>query len=178
MGDRAFRHSSKDVASLHSYGVPSTSMNVASNLPPEISRIRMEATHLCAKVKVLPDHIFKNPSPYPVVVQTALVESFYVSVRTLLEFLGVRPDGRDVGAATTLTGWTPNLTLAEKDQLLVHWDTVSKHLVHFSHARTRPVNAEEAEVRQLATDVLAVWDQFATASKHGLVPLAADNRIC
>lgn len=141
--------------------------------------IRDEAAHLCAKVKTLPDHIFKTPSPYPVVVQFALVESFHVAVRALLEFLLIRrPKGKkDVHAGLLIPGWAPTLTQAKLVELNAHWKTVSEQLVHFSASRPQPVEAVEAEVRQLAADVLAVWDQFAAASGHPLIQAAADNHI-
>lgn len=129
---------------------------------------------IAAAVKVLPDHMFNTS--YPVVMQQAAIESFYVNVRTLIEFLGVRPAKGDVSAADTLPlGWTPTLSQPERAELLRHWDDASKHLVHFSKLRTTvTVDTEEPAIRRMADNVLAVWDQFAVASAHGLVPLRAD----
>lgn len=147
--------------------------------PDPNDEIRDEAVHLSAKVKTLPDHIFKTPSPYPLVVQYALVESFHVAVRALIEFLLIRPTGRptDVHAASLIPGWAPKLTQAKSDELIKHWNIVSAQLVHFSSARTQPVDAVEAEVRQLAADVLAVWDQLAADSQHPQIPAACDIDI-
>lgn len=151
-------------------------MNSPGKPPDPNDEIRDEAAHLCAKVKTLPDHIFKTPSPYPLVVQFALVESFHVAVRALIEFLRIHPTGHptDVHAASLIPGWTPNLTQAKLDELNQHWKVVSEQLVHFSSARTQPVDAVEAEVRRLAADVLTVWDQFAAASQHPLILEASD----
>lgn len=154
-------------------------MRSPAQQPDPNDAIRDEATHLCAKVKALPDHIFKPPSRYPVVVQFALVESFHVAVRALMEFLLIHEtkNSNDVRASSVLSSWTPQLTPAKRRELNKHWKTVSEQLVHFSAARSQPVNAVEAEVRQLAAEVLAVWDQFAAASGHPLIPKAADNHI-
>lgn len=100
-------------------------------------------------------------------------------MRALIEFLLIHPTGRptDVHAASLIPGWAPTLTQAKLDELDQHWKTVSEQLVHFSSARTRPVDAIEAEVRQLAADVLAVWDQLAAASQHPQIPAACDIDI-
>ncbi|MGL5443161.1 MAG: hypothetical protein ACRDDJ_11905 [[Mycobacterium] stephanolepidis] len=126
---------------------------------------------------MLPDHIFAYPQPYPGVVRTAMIDSFFVTVRALLEFLLIRPSGHasDFTAASTLPGWTPQLTPTQKTDLIKRWNDVSAHLVHFSSQRPMPVEVNEAQMRALAADVLAVWDQFAAASQHTLVPLAVDN---
>jgi hypothetical protein len=150
---------------------------------PSVSSIRMEATHIAAKVKVLPDHIFNDS--YPVVMQLAAVASFYTSVRTLIEFLGVREgkvDKRDSWAGDTLKeiqeDWKPDLTDTERAALKGYWELASAHLMHFSRNRTMVgVDANEAEVRKISRDVLAVWDQYATVSEHLLVPLAENNHI-
>lgn len=150
----------------------------APHEPSEINRVRATAAGLCAKVKVLPDHIFACPPGYPGVVRSALVDSFFVSVRTLLEFLLIHPPRKtDFTAARIKTGWTPQLTPTQSADLNAHWEAVSKHLVHFSAQRAEAVQVDEALVRALATDVLSVWDQFAAASRHPLVPLAADNHM-
>lgn len=60
---------------------------------------------------------------------------------------------------------------------MAHWKTVSKHLVHFSPVRTQPIHADEVEVRQLAADAFAVWDQFAATIGIALVPVAGRNHL-
>lgn len=154
-------------------------MNSPGTPPDPNDEIRDEAAHLCAKVKTLPDHIFKTPSPYPLVVQFALVESFHVAVRALIEFLLIHPSGcpTDVHAASLIPGWKPQLTQAKHDELDAHWKTVSSQLVHFSAARPQPIDTVEAELRQLAADVLTVWDQFAAAGCHPLILEASDIHI-
>jgi hypothetical protein len=136
----------------------------------------MEATRIAAMVDRLPPKIFSRSNS--VVVQQAALDSFYVNVRLLIEFLEVRADKRDASAADTLPGvsppWTPTLTAAEKTALLGYHDDTSKHVVHFSIQRTHQIQVTKDGIQTIADDVLAVWDQFAIASAHPLVARRAD----
>jgi hypothetical protein len=111
----------------------------------------------------------------PVLIRQAAIESFYVNVRTLLEFFGVwqpkagQPKAgqpkKDSTAVDILPTWSHNLTPAAEARLLEHWLDASKHLVHFSKTkRTQEVRPTEAYIRAVADDVLVVWDRFATLS--------------
>jgi hypothetical protein len=143
----------------------------------DITKIRREATRIAAMVDRLPTKIFKNNNS--AMLRQASLDSFYVNVRLLIEFLEVQPDRRDSSAADTLLNispsWRPSLTAAERKRLVRYKEDASKHVVHFSKTlRTNEIQVNRPGIRQVATDVLAVWDQFAIASAHSLVPRTAD----
>ena len=126
----------------------------------------------------LPTKIFKNNNS--AMLRQASLDSFYVNVRLLIEFLEVQPAGRDASAADTLPTisppWEPKLTKAERKRLRGYHEDTSKHVVHFSTLRTNEIQVNRLGIKQVAIDVLAVWDQFAVASAHPLVPKTADLR--
>jgi hypothetical protein len=116
-------------------------------------------------------------------IRQATLECFFVHVRTLIEFLEVRPDSRDWSARDTLvnTNWTPTLDAALKARLKADWDLISQHLVDFSRSRVVDETGhvvvpptDSSAVARVADDVLAVWDQYATESNHVLVPHRSD----
>ena len=114
-----------------------------------------------------------------------ILECFFVHVRTLIEFLGIRPpDPRDRSARDTFTNtnWPPTFDAAQRARLDADWEMVSQHLVHFSKARVvhetgRVVvpSTDRSSLERIANDVLEVWDQYATASNTLLVPHRASG---
>jgi hypothetical protein len=113
-------------------------------------------------------------------IRQAAGECFFVHVRTLIEFLGIRPpDPRDRSARDTLTNtnWPPTLDAALRARLDADWQMVSQHLVHFSKARVVDETAASScraptavPWERIANDVHEVWDQNATASNTLLAP--------
>lgn len=135
----------------------------------------MEATRIAAMVDRLPPKIFSGRNS--AILQQAALDSFYVNVRLLIEFLEVRPAPGDVSASKTLPHWPPpSLTTAERAKLERYHKDTSKHVVHFSTKRTNQIAVTPAGIREVKDGVLAVWDQFAIASAHPLVPRTADLR--
>jgi hypothetical protein len=125
----------------------------------EVAKIRLEATRIAAMVDRLPDEIFKT-SNSTFIQQTAL-DSFYVGVRLLIEFLEVRPASGDRSASDTLPGWSISfLTQAKRNRLHGRHRDTSKHVVHFSTPRTNRIQLNEPDIGKVADDVLAVWDEF------------------
>lgn len=156
-----------------------------------VTATRIEASRIAQMVDLLPAAVHAPDTPG--LMRQAAVECFFVHVRTLIEFLEVRPtgDNRDRSARDTRldakgrpTNWRPTLDPALAARLKDDWDTTSAHLVHFSKRRVFdeqghfvPVSTELADLEAIADDVLAVWDQYATESNHPLVPHRADFRL-
>jgi hypothetical protein len=156
---------------------PRAASGPASGLSPsDINKIRREATRIAAMVDRLPVKIFKANNS--AMLQQAALDSFYVNVRLLVEFLEVEPASRDASAADTLPKiyppWRPTLGRPERNRLRAYHNDTSKHVVHFSWLRRNEIAVNRAGIRQIATDVLAVWDQFAIATAHPLVPRTAN----
>jgi hypothetical protein len=104
--------------------------------------------------------------------QQAGVECFFVHVRSMIEFLGIKTDSRDRSAKDILPSWSPPTQggpeAATWTKLYDHWETASKHVMHFSQLRTKQDNgtqvsvpAEQADLEAIADDVFIVWDRFA-----------------
>jgi hypothetical protein len=115
---------------------------------------------------------------YPAVVRQAALDSFYVHVRTLIEYLEVpkppqsSPRPPDFKASGYVQGWTPPTDTARNARLNDYWTDASKHVVHFSQVRPLEGEKTDVEIRAIADDVLAVWQDLhivATPS-DGLVP--------
>jgi hypothetical protein len=133
----------------------------------------MEATRIATMIDRLPEEIH-NPDNSDLMRQAA-VECFFVHLRTLVEFLGVRPqDRRDVFARDTFWELPEDAALIQR--LNQHWLTASRQVAHFSQDRIMgpQVSTELADLKAMADDILAVWDSFAAASAHALVPKRAD----
>jgi hypothetical protein len=138
------------------------------------AKICIEATRIAAMVDRLPPKIFSGRNSG--IVQQAALDSFYVNVRLLIEFLEVRPAIGDVSASKTLPGWSTSfLTATDRKQLVGYHKDTSKHVVHFSRKRTNQLTVNTAGIRQVVDAVLAVWDEFAIQTgKSLLVPRRAD----
>jgi hypothetical protein len=112
-----------------------------SSVPPKWTpnykqATQFEAHRLAEMVDRLPAVIWDMDNSE--LIRQAALECFFVHVRTLIEFLGIRsPDPRDRSARDTLTNtsWTPTLDAALRARLDADWGIVSQHLVHFSKAR-------------------------------------------
>lgn len=61
--------------------------------------------------------------------QQAGVECFFVHVRAMIEFLGVKPAGKDRKASDLLPSWTPTVDQPTWDRLEDHWLTASPALM-------------------------------------------------
>jgi hypothetical protein len=139
---------------------------------------QFEARRLAEMVDQLPAVILDMDNSE--LIRQAALECFFVHVRPLIEFVGIRPpDPRDRSARDTLTNtnWPPTLDAALRARLDADWEMVSQHLVHFSKARVvdetgRVVvpSTDRSSLERIANDVLEVWDQYATASSALLVP--------
>jgi hypothetical protein len=139
---------------------------------------QFEATRLAEMVDELPAVILDTDNSE--LIRQAALECFFVHVRTLIEFLGIRsPDPRDRSARDTLanTNWTPTLDAALRARLETDWEMISQHLVHFSKARVVDEagkvvlpGTDRSSLERIANDVLAVWDQYATESDDLGVP--------
>jgi hypothetical protein len=158
-------------------------MDHMSSVPPKWTAnykqaTQFEARRLAEMVDQLPAVILDMDNSE--LIRQATLECFFVHVRTLIEFLGIRsPHPRDRSARDTLTNtnWTPTLDAALRARLDADWEMVSQHLVHFSKARvvdeTGHVvvpSTDRSSLERIANDVLEVWDQCATESNNFLVP--------
>lgn len=123
----------------------------------------------------LPERIFNESDA---LIQQAALDSFFVNLRLLLEFLEACPQPRDKSASNTLGGktvWpTAFLTPGKKRTLRKYYRETSKHVVHFSSKRTEQITATRRKVRAMSRTVLALWDEFAKVSANPFVPRAAD----
>jgi hypothetical protein len=96
--------------------------------------------------------------------QVACLESFFINVRLMADFLVRTTDRRDFGAVTLLPDWVPTPSDAA-DRLRTKWWPLASQLVaHFSMERiqvdtSEPVDyvgsTEDLEV--MRDDVLSVW---------------------
>jgi hypothetical protein len=69
--------------------------------------------------------------------QQAGVEAFLVYVRTMVEFLGIRPAGQDRAATDLLSSWAPVVDPPTRARLVGYWKTASAHVMHFGQLRTK-----------------------------------------
>ncbi|MFI8516790.1 hypothetical protein ACIGEZ_02990 [Streptomyces sp. NPDC085481] len=97
-------------------------------------------------------------------VRVAVIESFWVNVRLLAEFLVKGTGSRDWQARDFAPGWTATNAEA-RTRLSEAWVTASRHVMHLSKDRTpaqlnavEPVSAEL--YRQVAEDCREVYDEF------------------
>lgn len=121
----------------------------------------------------------------PVIVQGACLESLFVHVRAMIEFLEVKPTGHtsDYSASTLVADWSPS-TDPRNQRLVKNWETASQHLMHFSRKRVKQESdiwespdVEPAALAAMADDLLAVWDEFATVLKNPFAPVRNDLNV-
>jgi hypothetical protein len=130
----------------------------------------MEASRVAEMVEKLP--AVSSASGVLPLLQQAGVECFFTHVRSMIEFLGIRPQSGDRSALDILPSWSPPTEngpdAATWTKLNGHWMTATKHVMHFTQLRTKQddgtqvsVAVEQADLEAIANDVLALWDQLA-----------------
>src|SRR5271166_1352032 len=122
----------------------------------EVKLARDEAHRSAEMVDRLPAAIFaQGISP---LMQLAGMESFFAQARTLIEFLLVKPAGRGDWTARHTLGsnstWAPNVGALLEKKLITTWTLASQHLMHFSSSRAVPLNYGQADLEQIADEVL------------------------
>lgn len=148
----------------------SFSPSVSGGLPSPVASLAMEARRVAEMVEKLPA-VCHATGVVPLLEQAG-VECFFVHVRGLLEFLGIKTYASDRSAKDILSSWSPPAKGGPEDavwrRLFAHWETASKHVMHFSQLRTKQddgtqvlVPTEQADLETIANDVLALWEQFA-----------------
>ncbi|MER6914336.1 hypothetical protein ABT354_21915 [Streptomyces sp. NPDC000594] len=97
-------------------------------------------------------------------VRVACIESFWVNVRLLAEFLVKGTDVRDWQAQDFAPGWTPADREADT-RMREAWTLASQHVMHLSKARTpehladiEPVVAEDYQ--KIAQDCHVIYRDF------------------
>lgn len=140
----------------------------SSDFPSSGTALAIEATKVAEMVHRLPSLV--NNSAVVQLLQQAALDSFFISVRALVEFLGVHPAPRDRSAGNLLSTWTPPADQPLLDRLEDHWGIASRHVMHFGQTRTKAedgtvekVGVETADLERIADDVLTVWDAFVDA---------------
>jgi hypothetical protein len=123
--------------------------------------------HALDMVSRLPDAIHRPDLDG--VVQVACLESFFVNVRLLAEFLVVpHPDRgapKDFKAWDLTANWSPTPANAV-ERLRNHWLLASQQVVHFSLSRIQDPNQPEhvdtslQGLAQIRSDVTAVYDAW------------------
>jgi hypothetical protein len=147
---------------------------IPASFPSPLGSLATEARRVAEMIEKLPAVSYAN-GVRPLL-QQAGVECFFVHVRAMIEFLGVKTDSRDRSANDILPSWSPPTQhgpdAATWTKLYNHWETASKHVMHFSQLRTKqnsgiqvPVPAGQVDLEAIANDVLALWDQFAEEVK-------------
>jgi len=144
----------------------------------EVKLARDEASRSAEMVQCLPEAIFAQDD-ISQLMQLAAMELFFAHARTLIEFLLVRPasDRSDWNARDTLgsdSTWSPDIDSLLKRKLIASWTLASQHVMHFSNGRAVSLPQGQADLKEIADEVLLVWDQFAEASNHPDVPHCAD----
>lgn len=106
-----------------------------------------------------------GPSSLPGVVRVACIESFWVNVRLLTEFLvKLTQDTRNCDARAFVPTWTkPTGDVAER--LLSDWNTASAYVMHMGKERAPDDLADitpvtEEDLRQTAVDCRRIYDEF------------------
>lgn len=126
------------------------------------AQMQLQADFAVGMVSDLPPLIAAND--LPPVAQTACLESFFMNVRLMADFLVRRTDARDFGAVTLVPKWVPTPADAANRLKEKWWPLASQLVAHFSMDRiqadpSRPVDyagsAEDLEA--MRADVLAVW---------------------
>ncbi|MEU9857501.1 hypothetical protein [Streptomyces sp. NPDC047974] len=103
-------------------------------------------------------------------VRAACIESFWVNVRLLAEFLVKGTDSRDWRSGDFVSGWS-SVDLEAKKRLLDAWTLASRHVMHLSKDRTPPHLPDVAPVSdelymQVARDCRTIYDEFDAARER------------
>jgi hypothetical protein len=147
-----------------------TTPSVSGSLPSSLASLATEARRVAEMIEKLPPVCYAN-DVVPLL-QQAGVECFFVHVRGMIEFLGIKPAPRDRAASDLLPNWTPRVDQPTRARLEDYWLTASQHVMHFGQVRTKQedgtqvrVAVEQADLEAIANDVLTLWDQFAEEVK-------------
>lgn len=98
-----------------------------------------------------------------------MLDSFYVHIRLLADFLVRRTDGRDFGPAQFDAVWDPAQVaeLEEGQRLLGYWKDASEYVVHFGRSRVpddlsdlRQFDIGDEVFTAMATDALKLMGKF------------------
>jgi hypothetical protein len=99
--------------------------------------------------------------------QTACLESFFMNVRLMADFLVRTADQRDFGALTLVPDWVPTPTDAANRLRTRWWPLASQLVAHFSMERiqsnpSEPVNyvGSTEDLEAMRSDVLSVWNAW------------------
>ncbi|MFB7424717.1 hypothetical protein ACFC0K_15740 [Streptomyces hydrogenans] len=114
------------------------------------------------------DYLTKDEA-LPGVLRVACIESFWVNVRLLTEYLvKFTTHADDIHVHDLVPNWEEPVGEVA-DRLKKDWITASKHVMHFSKQRTpedladiTPVSNEDHE--RIARDLRTVYDQFCQAA--------------
>lgn len=143
---------------------------VSGSFPSPLASVAMEASRVAEMIEKLPAAFYAD-GILPLLQQAGL-ECFFAHVRCMLEFLRIRPQRGDRSALDLLSSWSPptkdGADAATWMKLNGHWQTATKHVMHFGLVRTMQddgtkvsVAVEQADLEAIANDVLTLWDQFA-----------------
>lgn len=113
----------------------------------------------------------------PAVVQNACLESFFVNVRLLAEFLqGWGSERKDFWAMTLLPSWVPaDSDLAKR--LQTWWVLASQHVVHFGKPRLANHAEDDLDVTRDAGQDARRRARGVQALPHGVSGLAAGRQF-
>jgi hypothetical protein len=119
---------------------------------------------------------------YPAIVQNACLESFFVNVRLLAEFLqGKGRERSDFWATALLSSWTPEDGQLD-ERLDQWWDLASKHVIHFgmprlAHHEEDALNVTLDLLKSMRDDVLTVYRRFRSEYRISLPLAHPDKRL-
>lgn len=128
--------------------------------PTPTNLLRVAVIQSAAMIERLPAACFAPGVPG--VLQLASIEGFYANARSLIEFLGHRSKPHDSSAKDIDPSWQFPSDPATVKKLESHWQSATKHAVHYTKERVQTfVEVNEQTMKNIADDVLTVWDQFA-----------------
>ena len=148
-------------------GAESPTMEISWSI---YSKRLMRASVMAEMIEKFPAVLFPDEGPRPpLLLWQAGIESFLINVRTMVEFLGIRPPSQfptDFSAKDVLPTWSPPTQTGDDaatwTRLNDHWDTASKSVMHLTDFS---VQSDVVPTRQLleeiADDVLTLWERFA-----------------
>ncbi|MFK0106419.1 hypothetical protein [Streptomyces sp. NPDC091217] len=132
-----------------------------TSLTPERRALSFVDFAVCQVEELAP--LLPNGDGLDGVIRAACMESFWVNVRLLAEFLTRDAGSRDWRARDFVPGFASQDTAAI-DRLSEAWALASRHVMHLSKDRTpdlddvEPVTVEQ--IQRIASDCRAVYNQF------------------
>ncbi|MFE0640121.1 hypothetical protein [Streptomyces sp. NPDC058877] len=136
------------------------------NYPPD-ARTRAFVDMAMDQVEGCRDYL-TDGKDMPGVLRVACIESFWVNVRLLVEYLvkfTTHPGNTD--ARALVSDWQkPTGDVA--DRLIGDWNTASAHVMHFGKVRTPEdladiVLVSDEDYERIASDLRTVYDEFCRA---------------